>query len=82
MLYKNEEPLVQRTCIKTASLQSEVSSNKELISDTSQSEKISSKKVPAKEGLSKKISSTEPTYKVPEELTLQTLICGHQVLTS
>ena len=82
MLYKNEEPLVQRTCIKTASLQSEVSSNKELISDTSQSEKISSKKVPAKEGLSKKISSTEPTYKVLEELTLQTLICGHQVLTS
>lgn len=82
MLYKNEEPLVQRTCIKTASLQSEVSSKTELISDTSQSEKISSKKVPAKEGLSKKISSTEPTYKVPEELTLQTLICGHQVLTS
>lgn len=82
MLYKNEEPLVQRTCIKTASLQSEVSSKKELMSDTSQSEKISSKKVPAKEGLSKKISSTEPTYKVPEELTLQTLICGHQVLTS
>lgn len=82
MLYKNEEPLVQRTCIKTASLQSEVSSKKELISDISQSEKISSKKVPAKEGLSKKISSTEPTYKVPEELTLQTLICGHQVLTS
>lgn len=82
MLYKNEEPLVQRTCIKTASLQSEVSSEKELMSDTSQSEKISSKKVPAKEGLSKKISSTEPTYKVPEELTLQTLICGHQVLTS
>ena len=82
MLYKNEEPLVQRTCIKTASLQSEVSSKKELMSDTSQSDKISSKKVPAKEGLSKKISSTEPTYKVPEELTLQTLICGHQVLTS
>ena len=82
MLYTNEEPLVQRTCIKTASLQSEVSSKKELISDTSQSEKISSKKVPTKEGLSKKISSTEPTYKVPEELTLQTLICGHQVLTS
>ena len=82
MLYKNEEPLVQRTCIKTASLQSEVSSKKEIMSDTSQSEKISSKKVPAKEGLSKKISSTEPTYKVPEELTLQTLICGHQVLTS
>lgn len=82
MLYKNEEPLVQRTCIKIASLQSEVFSKKELISDTSQSEKISSKKVPTKEGLSEKISSTEPTYKVPEELTLQTLICGHQVLTS
>ena len=82
MLYKNEEPLVQRTCIKTASLQSEVSSKKELISDTSQSEKISFKKMPVKEGLSEKISSTEPAYKVPEELTLQTLICGHQVLTS
>lgn len=82
MLYKNEEPLVQRTCIKTASLQSEASSKKELISDTSQSEKISFKKIPVKEGLSEKISSTEPTYKVPEELTLQTLICGHQVLTS
>ena len=82
MLYTNEEPLVQRTCIKTASLQSEVFSKKELMSDISQSEKISSKKVPTKEGLSKKISSTEPTYKVPEEITLQTLICGHQVLTS
>lgn len=82
MLYENEEPLVQRTCIKTASLQSEVFSKKELMSDISQSEKISSKKVPTKEGLSKKISSTEPTYKVSEELTLQTLICGHQVLTS
>lgn len=82
MLYKNEEPLVQRTCIKTASLQSEVFSKKELMSDTSQSEKISFKKMPVKEGLSEKISSTEPAYKVPEELTLQTLICGHQVLTS
>lgn len=82
MLYKNEEPLVQRTCIKTASLQSEVSSKKEIMSDISQSEKISFKKMPVKEGLSEKISSTEPAYKVPEELTLQTLICGHQVLTS
>lgn len=82
MLYKNEEPLVQRTCIKTASLQSEVSSKNELMPDTSQSEEISSKKVPTKEGLSEKISSTEPAYKVPEELKLQTLICGHQVLTS
>lgn len=82
MLYKNEEPLVQRTCIKTASLQSEVSSKKELMPDTSQSEEISSKKVPAKDGLSEKISSTKLAYKVPEELKLQTLICGHQVLTS
>ena len=82
MLYKNEEPLVQRTCIKTASLQSEVSFKKELMLDTSQSEEISFKKVPTKEGLSEKISSTEPAYKVPEELKLQTLICGHQVLTS
>lgn len=82
MLYKNEEPLVQRTCIKTASLQSEVSSKKELMPDTSQSEEISSKKVPTKDRLSEKISPTEPAYKVPEELKLQTLICGHQVLTS
>ena len=39
MLYTNEEPLVQRTCIKTASLQSEVSSNKELLLGKSISER-------------------------------------------
>ena len=87
MLYTNEEPLVQRTCIKTASLQSEVSSNKELLpgkstSEVSQSEEVSSKNLFPKEESSGKISSKEPEYKVPEELRLQTLICGHQVLTS
>ena len=92
MLYTNEEPLVQRTCIKTASLQSEVSSNKELLpgkstsevsqSEVSQSEEVSSKNLFPKEELSGKISSKEAEYKVPEELRLQTLICGHQVLTS
>ena len=97
MLYTNEEPLVQRTCIKTASLQSEVSSHKELLpgkstsevsqsevsqSEVSQSEEVSSKNLFAKEESSGKISSKEPEYKVPEELKLQTLICGHQVLTS
>ena len=54
MLYQNEEPLVQRTCIKTANLQS----------DTDTSDKLETQKLP------------------PEELKLQTLICGHQVLTS
>ena len=87
MLYTNEEPLVQRTCIKTASLQSEVSSHKELLpgkltSEVSQSEEVSSKNLFPKEESSGKISSKEPEYKVPEELKLQTLICGHQVLTS
>ena len=87
MLYTNEEPLVQRTCIKTASLQSEVSSNKEVLpekstSEVSQSEEVSSKNLFSKEESSGKISSKEAEYKVPEELRLQTLICGHQVLTS
>ena len=87
MLYTNEEPLVQRTCIKTASLQSEVSSHKELLpgkstSEVSQSEEVSSKNLFSKEESSGKISSKEAAYKVPEELRLQTLICGHQVLTS
>lgn len=54
MLYQNEEPLVQRTCIKTANLQS----------DTDTSDKLETRELP------------------PEELKLQTLICGHQVLTS
>ena len=54
MLYQNEEPLVQRTCIKTANLQS----------DTNTSDKLETQALP------------------PEELKLQTLICGHQVLTS
>ena len=64
MLYQNEEPLVQRTCIKTANLQS----------DTDTSDKLETQKLPP-EGL-------RPKLLPPEELKLQTLICGHQVLTS
>ena len=87
MLYTNEEPLVQRTCIKTASLQSE-----KLVTRKSVSEKVQSKKTQSKKAQSEALSPAETTsnevlskelkYKVPEELKLQTLICGHQVLTS
>ena len=77
MLYQNEEPLVQRTCIKTASLQSEVLDSRKSVSDETVAKKSLSKKAQSEE-----ISSKESEYKVPEELKLQTLICGHQVLTS
>lgn len=87
MLYQNEEPLVQRTCIKTANLQSE-----KLVTRKSVSEKAQSKKGQSKKARSEELSPAEKTsnevlskgleYKVPEELKLQTLICGHQVLTS
>ena len=77
MLYQNEEPLVQRTCIKTASLQSEILDPRKSVSD-----EIASKKPLSKKAQSEEISSKESEYKVPEELKLQTLICGHQVLTS
>ena len=77
MLYTNEEPLVQRTCIKTASLQSE-----ELSSKGTSSKEVLSKRPSSKELESETIPSKELEYKVPEELKLQTLICGHQVLTS
>ena len=77
MLYQNEEPLVQRTCIKTASLQSEVLDSRKSVSDETVSKKPLSEKAQSEE-----ISSKESEYKVPEELKLQTLICGHQVLTS
>ena len=87
MLYTNEEPLVQRTCIKTASLQTEEISGKGTFSKGT-----FSKGTYSKEGLSKNLSPKAPEsetippkeqeYKVPEELRLQTLICGHQVLTS
>ena len=87
MLYTNEEPLVQRTCIKTASLQSE-----KLVTRKSVSEKVKSKKAQSEKAQSEELSPAETTsnevlskeskYKVPEELKLQTLICGHQVLTS
>ena len=77
MLYQNEEPLVQRTCIKTASLQSEVFDSRKSVSDETVAKKSLSEKAQSEE-----ISSKESEYKVPEELKLQTLICGHQVLTS
>ena len=77
MLYQNEEPLVQRTCIKTANLQSEVLDSRKSVSDETVSKKPLSEKAQSEE-----ISSKESEYKVPEELKLQTLICGHQVLTS
>ena len=87
MLYTNEEPLVQRTCIKTASLQSEVSVSRKSVSDETVSRKTVSDETVSRKLLSGKpqseeISSKETEYKVPEELKLQTLICGHQVLTS
>ena len=77
MLYQNEEPLVQRTCIKTANLQSEVLDSRKSVSNETVSKKPLSEKAQSEE-----ISSKESEYKVPEELKLQTLICGHQVLTS
>ena len=92
MLYTNEEPLVQRTCIKTASLQSEKLVTRKLVTRKLVSEKAQSKKAQSEElspagktsneVLSNEVLSKEPKYKVPEELKLQTLICGHQVLTS
>ena len=77
MLYQNEEPLVQRTCIKIASLQSEVLGSRKSVSDETVAKKPLSEKAQPEE-----MSSKESEYKVPEELKLQTLICGHQVLTS
>ena len=77
MLYQNEEPLVQRTCIKTANLQSKVLNSRKSVSHETVSKKPLSEKAQSEE-----MSSEESEYKVPEELKLQTLICGHQVLTS
>ena len=97
MLYTNEEPLVQRTCIKTASLQSEKLVTRKSVSEKVQSKKARFKKAQSEkaqseelspagktsnEVLSNEVLSKELKYKVPEELKLQTLICGHQVLTS
>ena len=69
MLYTNEEPLVQRTCIKTANLQH----------DNYQSEKLETQALPFHSLLSK---ADESSRSIPEKLTLQTLVCGHQVLSS
>ncbi|MDU7928882.1 MAG: sigma-70 family RNA polymerase sigma factor, partial [Veillonella sp.] len=69
MLYTNEEPLVQRTCIKTANLQH----------DNYQSEKLETQALPSHSLLSK---ADESSQSIPEKLKLQTLVCGHQVLSS
>ena len=87
MLYTNEEPLVQRTCIKTASLQSEKLVTRKSVSEKAhstkaQSEKVQPEELSPAEKTSNEVLSKETKYKVPEELKLQTLICGHQVLTS
>ena len=87
MLYTNEEPLVQRTCIKTASLQSETLVTRKSVSERAQFKKVQSEKAQSEElapaeRTPNEVLSKEPNYKVPEELKLQTLICGHQVLTS
>lgn len=87
MLYQNKEPLVQRTCIKTANLQSDANTSDKLETQTLPSEGLQSKDLPlAKEPQKESQPVTEPqkgaSYKAPKELKLQTLICGHQVLTS
>ena len=67
MLYQNEEPLVQRTCRQTANLQS----------GTNTSDRLDKRKTQALPPV-----GGQPKSLPPEELKLQTLICGHQVLTS
>ena len=59
MLYTNEEPLVQRTCIKTASLQSE-----EISSKGTSSKEVLSKRPSSNELESETIPPKEPEYKV------------------
>lgn len=90
MLYQNEEPLVQRTCIKTANLQSDTNTSDKLetqaLPQALPPEGLQSKSLPlANERPKESQSVTEPQgglYRAPEKLKLQTLICGHQVLSS
>ena len=97
MLYQNEEPLVQRTCIKTANLQSDIDTSDKLETQALPPAGLRPKDLPlvkefskdlplANECLKESPSVIEPqkgaTYRAPEELKLQTLICGHQVLSS
>ena len=97
MLYQNEEPLVQRTCIKTANLQSDTNTSDKLETQALPPAGLRPKDLPLAKELSKDLplanerlkespSVIEPqkraTYRAPEELKLQTLICGHQVLSS
>ena len=87
MLYQNEEPLVQRTCIKTANLQSDTNTSGKLETQALCPEGVRPKDLPLAKELSKESPSVTEShkgapYKAPEELKLQTLICGHQVLTS
>ena len=87
MLYQNEEPLVQRTCIKTANLQSDTNTSDKLETQALHSDGVRPRNLPLAKELPKELTSVTEShkgapYKTPEELKLQTLICGHQVLTS
>lgn len=87
MLYQNEEPLVQRTCIKTANLQSDTNTSDNLETQALPPEGLRPKDLPLTKELQKESPSVTEShkgapYKAPEELKLQTLICGHQVLSS
>ena len=70
MLYTNEEPLVQRTCIKTASLQSEKLVTRKSVSEKGQFKKAQSDELSSAGKTSNEVLSKELKYKVPEELKL------------
>ena len=87
MLYQNEEPLVQRTCIKTANLQSDTNTSDKLETQELHSDGVRPRDLPLGKEIPKESPSVTEShkgaiYKAPKELKLQTLICGHQVLTS
>ena len=87
MLYQNEEPLVQRTCIKTANLQSDIDTSDKLETQALPPAGLRPKDLPLvkelpKESLSVTATQKVALYRAPKELKLQTLICGHQVLSS
>ncbi len=63
MLYTNEEPLVQRTCIKTASLQSEKLVIRKSVSEKGQSKKAQSEELSPAEKTSNEV--------LPKELKVQ-----------
>ena len=53
MLYQNEEPLVQRTCIKTANLQSDTDTSDKLETQALPPEGLRPKDLPLAKELSK-----------------------------